>query len=406
MRFAALSSILLGCVPVVLGQNITFLAGLLQTLQSSGHTQLANVATKLNASSSGQSLLTQLSSGSPFVLFAPDDQALSSLPNNVTSDNDALADLIAYHMVSGNFSGVTTHYPNVTLGRTLLADPKVVQLEGGKHQVVAWATRADGKVHVLNQLNDSVVTNTTSFGNVTINTVDHALIIPESFAETVRADNGSLTGAQNALNSVSIPVFNSTTNQTATQSFFDLLNTGLRGFTFFSPNNSAIQSASSDLSSLASNQTALIALFQNHVKLSGANQTSAAGEPLSFSRNETGQYVTSGNVTALIVQSDVLLPNGVIHVIDRVLVNTQSDSGAASSAASSASSVATQTQSATAPIGFSATATLPGASGGSNSASNTSNAALKACDALPSVQLVASVAVAIVGVFGGFVLGA
>lgn len=63
-----------------------------------------------------------------------------------------MADLIAYHMVSGNFSGVTTHYPNVTLGRTLLADPKVVQLEGGKQQVVAWATRADGKVHVLNQL--------------------------------------------------------------------------------------------------------------------------------------------------------------------------------------------------------------------------------------------------------------
>lgn len=219
------------------------------------------------------------------------------------------------------------------------------------------------------------MTNTTSFGNVTINTVDHALIIPASFAETVRVDNGSLSGAQNALTSVSIPVFNSTTNQTTSQSFFDLLNTGLRGFTFFSPNNSAIQSASSDLTSLASNQTALIALFQNHVsplsprfhaphslplpsprssshdthakvpltqlingttvyspELSGANQTSAAGEPLSFSRNETGQYVTSGNVTALIVQSDVLLPNGVIHVIDRVLVNTQSDSGAASSA--------------------------------------------------------------------------
>ena len=66
--------------------------------------------------------------------------------------------------------------------------------------------------------------------------------------------------------------------------------------------------------------------------LSGSNSsaTSAAGEPLSFALNATGHYVTSGNVTARIVQPDVLLPNGVIHVVDRVLVNTQSDAGAAS----------------------------------------------------------------------------
>lgn len=48
--------------------------------------------------------------------------------------------------------------------------------------------------------------------------------------------------------------------------------------------------------------------------------------------NATGHFVTSGNVTAQIVQPDVLLPNGVLHVIDRVLLNTQIDSGAASSA--------------------------------------------------------------------------
>lgn len=67
-------------------------------------------------------------------------------------------------------------------------------------------------------------------------------------------------------------------------------------------------------------------------ELSGQNFTSAAGEPLSFVLNATGHFVTSGNVTAQIVQPDVLLPNGVLHVIDRVLLNTQIDSGAASSA--------------------------------------------------------------------------
>ena len=76
---------------------------------------------------------------------------VSSVPSNVTSDGDVLTDVIAYHIVAGNFTGVSTTYPNVTVGRTLLSDPKVVNLEGDPHQVVAWASRSDGKVHVLNQ---------------------------------------------------------------------------------------------------------------------------------------------------------------------------------------------------------------------------------------------------------------
>ncbi len=81
------------------------------------------------------------------------DCTVTSVPSNVTSDVDALADVIAYHIASGNFTGVSTTYPNNTLGTTLLNDPKVVQLEGsGQPQVLVWTTREDGQVHVLNQL--------------------------------------------------------------------------------------------------------------------------------------------------------------------------------------------------------------------------------------------------------------
>lgn len=76
---------------------------------------------------------------------------VNSAPSNITSNADLLADVVAYHVVQGNFTNITTTYPNTTLGRTLLSDPTYVQLEGNKSQVVAWATRADGKVHVLNQ---------------------------------------------------------------------------------------------------------------------------------------------------------------------------------------------------------------------------------------------------------------
>ena len=66
--------------------------------------------------------------------------------------------------------------------------------------------------------------------------------------------------------------------------------------------------------------------------LIGQNFTSAGGQTLSVHINATGEYVTSGNVTALITQPDVLLTNGVLHVIDRVLLNTAFNENAATSA--------------------------------------------------------------------------
>ncbi|KAI1785569.1 FAS1 domain-containing protein [Ganoderma leucocontextum] len=355
MRFFAAAAVL-ASAPTVFGQNFTFLSGLLQTLTSTGHNQLASVAAKLNGTAAGQSVLSQLSNGSPFVLFAPTDNAL---PSNVTSDVDALADVIAYHIASGNFTGVSTTYPNTTLGTTLLNDPKVVQLEAsGQPQALAWAARDDGKVHVLNQFNDTTVSNTTTFGDITIYTIDQVLGFPGSLAETVALDNTSLALVTPLLRNVSAPLFNASTNATAPAALFDILNGGLHGFTFFAPNDAAITLAlAGGLAGLASNQTAVQAVFQNHT--------------LSFTLNATGHYVSAGGATARIVQPDVLLANGVLHVIDAVLLNTASDAAAASSAGVPA---ATHTASATGPIGFSATATASN-TGASASGTQKSNGA-------------------------------
>ena len=73
---------------------------------------------------------------------------MSNAPSNLT---DNAVDLFSYHVVHGNFTDQTTTYPNTTLGRTFLNDTTWVSLEGNKSQVVAWATRDDGKVHILNQ---------------------------------------------------------------------------------------------------------------------------------------------------------------------------------------------------------------------------------------------------------------
>ncbi|THH26849.1 hypothetical protein EUX98_g7337 [Antrodiella citrinella] len=351
-------------IPATLGQsvNITFLTGLLGSLETAGLTQLATFAQSINSTSVGQSLLANISNGSPHLLFAPTDAALRSASANVTSDPNTLADVLAYHVVPGNFTDNVPTYPNVTLGRTLLTDGNLVQLEGGnKAQVLAWATRADGHVHILNQRNDSVVVNSTSFGNVTIWSIDQVLQIPQNLATTIPADNISLTGVDTVLQTVQTPFFNSTTNSTTNTTLFNALNAGFHGFTFFAPNTTAIQSAQSSLQGL--NSTQLQNLVYNHF-LNGttvystqfSNLTTAAGEKLGFTFNSTGQYVTDSatNTTARIVQPDVLLPNGVIHVIDRVFLDTNADASAASSAIASATSAATASQSSqTAPLGTS-----------------------------------------------------
>lgn len=62
------------------------------------------------------------------------------------------------------------------------------------------------------------------------------------------------------------------------------------------------------------------------------NYTSAAGERLNLSINATGSYVTSGNITARILSADMPMPNGVVHIIDRVLANADGDPTAAEAA--------------------------------------------------------------------------
>ncbi|KAG6853022.1 hypothetical protein C0991_007431 [Blastosporella zonata] len=152
------------------------------------------------------------------------------------------------------------------------------------------------------------------------------------------------------------------------------------GYTFFAPNNQALQNAGSSLSSLSNNQSALMSVLGNHyingstlyspqlmsVNGNSSELVSAAGEPFTFNTNSSGTFVTSGNgANAKIVKSDVLTENGVIHVIDNVLVNTQSDSSRASAAYASATSVAGQSSTQTGPIGGLSTST--------SSANKTSN---------------------------------
>lgn len=139
--------------------------------------------------------------------------------------------------------------------------------------------------------------------------------------------------------------------------------------TVFAPTNAAIESVMNQYN--MANDTQKRAVIANHVvngtvvystQLSGdnavRNATSASGEQLTFEEDDDALYVRSGDVRARIVRSDNLASNGVVHIIDTVLLNTMSNDAAAASAASSAAA---------------APANTGGVSGGTNGEDNDSN---------------------------------
>ena len=207
--------------------------------------------------------------------------SVANAPKNVTGDLGRLTDVFGYHIVPGNFSSSVTRYPNVTLGRTLLTDPALVHLEGGnKAQVVAWAQRADNRTHILNQRDDSTVLNVTTIGNLTVYVIDHLLTIPQDFNTTVPTNNESLSAIQTVLGNVQTPIFNAANNQTTNVTLLEAINEQWHGFTFFAPNNNAVQNATNAIQSLVGNATAVQNVLYNHVCLlsSFVNQ-SRADEP-------------------------------------------------------------------------------------------------------------------------------
>ncbi|KZT57951.1 Fasciclin-domain-containing protein [Calocera cornea HHB12733] len=364
---------LLALLPALsLAQNATnsssaasYVAGLLGALQSLNLTMLEQAAVSLANTTTGAALLAALPEGNK-TIFAPNDAAFSMVPANITSNLAELGDILMYHFVSGAFNATQfAMSPNHTIMRTFLNDSALVQLEANKSQVLV-AENMGGEVMLLNQPQNVTVLSSATYENLVIHVIDNVLSVPPALTDLTTANISALLSAAESTN-LADPVIAS------------------HGLTIFAPTDMALTGALSALGEAATNLTLIQAVLGNHIVngttlyssslMSGSNLTSASGEPLMTMSNSSGMFVMSANSTAKVVQSDILIENGVVHLIDGVLLNPMSDPSAAASAYSMATgAAATQTAMETGAVG--ATGAAAGASPSSSGSGSSGSGAM------------------------------
>ena len=244
-------------------------------------------------------LVDDLQAQGPFTVFAPTDDAFAAAGIDLTTfdtdeENATLVDILLYHVVSGSVEAA-----QVTDGMT------ATMLNGDD----ATFSVADGVV----MIDDATVTSADVMAsNGIIHVIDKVLMPPADLVDIPTVAQG--TGIHDSLVAAVIQA--------------ELLST-LQGdgpFTVFAPTDDAFTAAGIDLAALDNDEgkAALTDILLYHV-VSGAVPSSAVtdgmvaaavnGDDLTFTVGN-GVMVNDANV----VLADVMASNGIIHVIDKVLI--------------------------------------------------------------------------------------
>ena len=258
----------------------------------------------LVAALSHAGLVSALQADGPFTVFAPTDDAFAAAGIDLSTfdteeENATLSDILLYHVVSGAVAS-----SDVTDGLSVEA------LNGDDLSF----TITDDSVMV----NDATVTSAdVTASNGIIHVIDKVLMPPADLGDIPTVAQG--TGIHTSLVAAVVQAELLTTLQ------------GDGPFTVFAPTDEAFAAAGIDLAALDNEEgkATLTDILLYHV-VSGAVPSSAVtdgmsaaavnGDDLSFAVGE-GVMVNDANV----VLADVPASNGVIHVIDKVLMPPADD---------------------------------------------------------------------------------
>ncbi|PWN45149.1 FAS1 domain-containing protein [Ceraceosorus guamensis] len=333
MKFLAALSIALATASSVAAQAVggDFSEQVLSALRSNGLTSLAD------AVAANPAVVVALQSPGNKTVLAPTNQALESAGD--LPEGDALVNLLSYHVLNGSYTNDRID-DGPLLARTLLTSG--VELPGNASQVVILDSQGDDdneRSFVKGNTANVTFANGTDgpvVGSIRVQPIETVLTPPGTLSSVL----GEVEGA-----SAAVEAFNGADLVTA------LSNT--RGITIFVPNNAAFQAVQANISSAP--QEAQLAVLRNHVingttiyspqidEDAGDNTvedglrqysraTSASGQELRFVEEDDNVFVETEGARARIVRSDLLFANGVAHVIDGVLFNTNTNQTAADDA--------------------------------------------------------------------------
>ena len=311
-------------------------------------------------------LLTTLQGDGPFTVFAPTDDAFAAAGIDLAAlDNEegkaTLTDILLYHVVSGAVpSSAVTDGMSATAvnGDDLSFAVGEGVMVNDANVVLADVPASNGVIHVIDKVLMPPADTTEEDGDICYNTVTHTVAAGASFAECMayayyedyEMNGQTFTGCYNTVThtftmvsqaeceayiwtpAVDIAMTASATTihnslvAALTQAELVATLQGEGPFTVFAPTDDAFAAAGIDLAALDNEEgkATLTDILLYHV-VSGAVPSSAVtdgmsatavnGDDLSFAVGE-GVMVNDANV----VLADVPASNGVIHVIDKVLM--------------------------------------------------------------------------------------
>ena len=245
-------------------------------------------------------LVSTLQGDGPFTVFAPSDEAFAKLPagtvENLLADKEALKRVLTYHVVSGRVAAADV--VNLDFAPTVQGQSARIQVR-------------DGNVFVDDA---KVVATDVEASNGIIHVIDTVLMPRKDIVDTA----------------VSAGQFGTLVTAVKAAGLVETLKS--KGpFTVFAPADSAFAALpAGTVEGLLQDKAALTAVLTYHVvsgrvlaeniAMGKSEVKTVQGQMLSIERHRDGTVMVGG---AKVIGADVLAGNGVIHVIDGVLLPSQ-----------------------------------------------------------------------------------
>ncbi|MEM9846788.1 MAG: fasciclin domain-containing protein [Bacteroidota bacterium] len=250
-------------------------------------------------------LVEVLNGAGPFTVFAPTNAAFEALGVDLSTISDeALSEILLYHV----FGGLRINAADIAEGQTYLG--MAANTGPDNTNLSMLVENAGGKVTI----NGSINVTATDIGgnNGVIHVVDQVIMPLDVVGHAVANSNFStLVGALGNASGGLVGVLS-----------------GDGPFTVFAPLNSAFDEISDVVAGLSADQLAAVLTYHvvggnvlSTALSDGLQVTSVNGEPFTVNISDSGVTITDAQGgTSTVLLTDVQGTNGVIHVLDRVIL--------------------------------------------------------------------------------------